>query len=111
MKTMLVLGIMSGTSLDGADYALCKISADKCQLVKHWKLAFPGSLAKRLSAAARGRATSWEVGQLHHDLGRFYVDGSSRGLKSKPELIGLHGQTIFHNPDPRRRATSQIGEP
>lgn len=108
---MLVLGIMSGTSLDGADYALCKISASKCDLVKHWKAAFPPLLAKSLSAAARGDATSWELAQLHHDLGRFYVQGSRNGRKLKPELIGLHGQTIFHNPDPRRRATLQIGEP
>jgi anhydro-N-acetylmuramic acid kinase len=51
---------------------------------------------------------------LHHDLGRFYAAGALRSpLKTrlKPRLAGLHGQTIFHNPDPANPATLQIGEP
>ena len=114
MKSLLTLGIMSGTSIDGVDYALCDIGEERLQLRALWSVRFPPALLRRLHAAARGAASSWEVAQLHHDLGRFYADGAvgakvSRRLK--PQLAGLHGQTIFHNPDPGAPATLQIGEP
>jgi anhydro-N-acetylmuramic acid kinase len=47
---------------------------------------------------------------LHHNLGRFYAAHGSRG-KTKPQLIGIHGQTVFHNPDKKTPATFQLGEP
>ncbi|HKQ39734.1 MAG TPA: anhydro-N-acetylmuramic acid kinase, partial [Verrucomicrobiae bacterium] len=45
--------------------------------------------------------------QLHHDLGRFYAEH----VHGKPAFVGLHGQTIFHNPAKGRSATLQLGEP
>jgi anhydro-N-acetylmuramic acid kinase len=104
---MLVLGIMSGTSIDSVDYALCEIRRERISLREHWQVKFPNSLRVRLHAAASGRATSHEVGQLHHDLGRFYA-AHARGNAA---LGGLHGQTIFHNPAHGRSATLQLGEP
>ena len=106
---MKVLGIMSGTSIDGVDYALCRIDERRCELQALWSVKFPRALQQRLHAAASGAASSWEVGQLHHDLGRFYAAGAARG--PRPQLIGLHGQTIFHHPDRHAPATLQIGEP
>jgi anhydro-N-acetylmuramic acid kinase len=116
MKSILTLGIMSGTSIDGVDYALCDIGQERLQLRALWSVAFPAALRRRLHCAARGDAPSWEVGQLHHDLGRFYAEGVRRApgfpqRGSKPRLAGLHGQTIFHNPDHQAPATLQIGEP
>jgi anhydro-N-acetylmuramic acid kinase len=112
MKTQLVLGIMSGTSLDGVDYALCRIGTDEVSLILHWSVGFSRDLRKRLDQAARGAAKSHEIAQLHHDLGRFYA-AHAEGKRSrfKPNLVGLHGQTIFHNPHSRRPATLQLGEP
>jgi anhydro-N-acetylmuramic acid kinase len=116
MKSVLTLGVMSGTSIDGVDYALCDIGEDHFRLRAHWSVRFPPALQRRLHAAASGAAASWEVAQLHHDLGRFYADGIRHAPRSKlralkPRLAGLHGQTIFHNPDNHRPATLQIGEP
>ena len=107
---MLVLGIMSGTSMDGVDYALCRISQKGCKLVELCNAKFPRRLQERLIAAASNRAPSYEVAQLHHDLGRFYAQHAERS-KLKPQLAGLHGQTIFHNPSRANPATFQIGEP
>lgn len=104
---MRVLGIMSGTSIDSVDYALCDVSEKSVRLHKYWQVDFPDPLRKRLHAAANGTANSHEVAQLHHDLGRFYAEHA----RGRPALVGLHGQTVFHNPARSRSATLQLGEP
>ena len=103
---------MSGTSLDAVDYALCSVSIEGIELLEHWQVDFPAALRARLHRAAQGRSTSHETAQLHHDLGRFYASqaGGKLGRKTTA-LVGLHGQTIFHNPDAASPATFQLGEP
>jgi anhydro-N-acetylmuramic acid kinase len=107
---MLVLGIMSGTSIDGVDYALCKVTRRSVRLEKLWRREFPNALRLRLHAAASNNGSSYELAQLHHDLGRLYAE-QAKQLKSGAELVGLHGQTVFHNPNRSAPATLQIGEP
>lgn len=107
---MKILGIMSGTSLDGVDYALCLVERGRIELAELWSRPFPEALRRRLVDAAADAASSHELAQLHHDLGRFYARHAMSG-KETPELIGLHGQTIFHNPRKSAPATMQIGEP
>jgi anhydro-N-acetylmuramic acid kinase len=103
---MRILGIMSGTSLDGVDYVLCRIdSPDSISFAGHWSVPYPQRLKSRLHSAASNQSVSYELGELHHDLGRFYA---SAAPSVKTDLVGLHGQTVFHSP---RRATLQIGEP
>ena len=102
---------MSGTSIDGVDYALCEVGGERVALRAGWSAEFPAALQRRLHDAARGVAHSWEVAQLHHDLGRFYAARATRrGTSLKPQLVGLHGQTIFHNPSRQAPATLQLGE-
>ena len=110
-RPLSVLGIMSGTSIDGVDYALCSIDHTRVQLKRYWQTKFSGLLRERLSCAARGLQTSHETAQLHHDLGRWYASEARRGLvRCTVDLVGMHGQTIFHNPG-RSSATFQLGEP
>ena len=112
MKPTLVLGIMSGTSLDSVDYALCAIGDAGIELQTQWRAKFPRILQARLHQAARGRSSSHELCRLHHDLGRFYALHACDGWKGQgPQLVGLHGQTIFHHPVPEKAATFQLGEP
>jgi anhydro-N-acetylmuramic acid kinase len=109
---MKVLGIMSGTSIDSVDYLVCTFGrTGAISFEKHWSVSFPRTLRQRLHAAASNLATAHEVGQLHHDLGRFYALGAEQGRGMGIQLAGLHGQTIFHQPNPPRAATFQIGEP
>lgn len=106
-----VLGIMSGTSLDGIDFALCSIGEDHVNLEKLWSASFPRALSRKLNALASNAGTAWELAHCHHELGRFYASSAKDGLGAEHvDLVGLHGQTVFHNPDARRAATLQIGE-
>ena len=107
---MRVLGIMSGTSLDGVDYALCEVQRRSVQLIRLWSRAFPAALQRRLHAAAADECRAHELAQLHHDLGRLYAQ-QAKALNARAKLVGLHGQTVFHHPDRRTPATLQIGEP
>jgi anhydro-N-acetylmuramic acid kinase len=110
MKPLLVLGIMSGTSIDGVDYALCEVTTHSVKLLKHWPREFPALLRRRLHAAAANQYSAHELAQLHHDLGRFYAE-EAKPLRPRAALAGLHGQTVFHHPFRRAPATLQIGEP
>jgi anhydro-N-acetylmuramic acid kinase len=103
---MRVLGIMSGTSIDSVDYAVCNIaSPSDVRFLDHWSAPFPKKLKDQLHRAARNESTTYALGDLHHDLGRFYAKAAG---KPPVDLVGLHGQTVFHNP---ARATLQLGEP
>jgi anhydro-N-acetylmuramic acid kinase len=109
-----ILGIMSGTSADGVDYALCEIKssgaarAPAMKLKGLWSVSFPAELRKRILAAASNSLSTYETAQLHHDLGRFYA---KHAPKVKCDYIGLHGQTVYHNPSKASPSTYQIGEP
>jgi anhydro-N-acetylmuramic acid kinase len=111
-EPLLVLGIMSGTSMDGVDFAVCRVGSARVRLLIHWQAKFPKPLQAQLRAAATNQATSHELGQWHHDLGRFYANEAQRGLRGqRVQLVGLHGQTVFHHPSRKNPATLQLGEP
>jgi len=111
-KTLRVLGIMSGTSMDQVDFAVCRISADRVRLREFWSVPFPAALRSQLQAIASNSADAWTLAQTHHDLGRFVAAQAKIGLgRQRVDLIGWHGQTVFHQPSLPSPATLQIGEP
>lgn len=114
-KRLLIVGIMSGTSIDGIDFVLTDVKKEKNQiqpcLVKKAYAPFSAEIKERIKKAATDQLTTYELGRLHHDLGRLYADQLKKiaqKQKWKFDLIGLHGQTVFHEAP---RATLQIGEP
>src|SRR5579885_143196 len=126
-KPMLVLGMMSGTSVDGIDVSLVKISGAppklKINLLNHTAISFPANFRKEiLRVAEQSPITSGELSQLHARLGHIYADAALAACKKfrvsphKIDLIGNHGQTIFHQGSPvnflgtKTASTLQIGE-
>lgn len=110
---MIVLGIMSGTSADGVDYVWVRISNNKklkVKLLHQEHRQIPKPLKVRIEAALSNRLTTYDLSLLNYDVGRMYAEHfrSFKKWKTKTQLIGLHGQTVFHE---GRVATWQLGEP
>jgi anhydro-N-acetylmuramic acid kinase len=105
-KTMTVAGIMSGTSADGIDVAVVRIAPGrKCPsvtLVAHEGFAVPAALRSAVLGAMNAAATSTaELARLHWRLGMAYAEAVNATVKRhevKLDLIGCHGQTLYHQP-------------
>jgi anhydro-N-acetylmuramic acid kinase len=105
-KTMIVAGIMSGTSADGIDVALVRIapgkSRSKLTLLAHEGSRFPAALRRAVLSAMNAPAISTaELARLHWRLGIAYAEAVSAALERhtmKIDLIGCHGQTLYHQP-------------
>jgi anhydro-N-acetylmuramic acid kinase len=117
-KSMLVLGMMSGTSADGIDVALAHISGApprlKAKLLGHTSVKFPPVIRKEILRIAEQQPISaGELSQLNFRLGELFAGAAltaCRHFKVSPRrisLIGSHGQTIFH----QGRAISYFGAP
>jgi anhydro-N-acetylmuramic acid kinase len=108
---MNVVGIMSGTSLDGIDFVLCKASAQKIIYKDRAYKKFPLKLRQSLEALAEGRVEFREAQKIHYKLGEYYYQSLKLIIKNKKwkiDLVGLHGQTVYHFPP---LGTTQVGEP
>jgi len=127
-KPMLVLGLMSGTSADGIDVALARISGAppnlNAKLLGHTSVKFPSALQKEiLRVAEQHSITAGALSQLNFRLGELLGGAGIAACRhfrvppSKVALIGSHGQTIFHQGKPANflgrptASTLQIGEP
>lgn len=121
---MKVVGIMSGTSLDGIDVALSEISGLPPGLtvtpIAWGTIPYDPDLRRRaLSSSAPGSGSVDEICRLNFELGRAMANAVLQFLESKgirPEnidLIGSHGQTVHHIPPAEGEpgSTLQIGEP
>lgn len=123
-KTIRVAGLMSGTSVDGVDVAVVDIRDAKVRLVAFE--VFPYKPALRAEVLALCHPDSAKVDRichLNHVLGEVFAEAVLRlcrkcGIAADSiDLIGSHGQTIWHQPWGGRygsrtiRSTLQIGEP
>jgi anhydro-N-acetylmuramic acid kinase len=110
-KTMTVAGVMSGTSADGIDVAVVEIGPGRRRagfarpaltLLAHEGFAFPAGLRRAVLAAMNAEATSTaELARLNWRLGLAYAEAVNATVakhKVKLDLIGCHGQTLYHQP-------------
>jgi len=121
---MTVAGIMSGTSADGIDVALVRIAPQrqrvKLTLLAHETFSFPAALRRAVLRAMNAAATSTaELARLNWRLGLAYADAMKATLERhtvKLDLVGCHGQTLYHQPRAevyagrRFACTWQLGE-
>ena len=126
----LALGLMSGTSVDGIDVALVRISpaieenAAHARLENFVTMPFPAAVRAEVLRIAEGaRVSPGELSQLNFRLGQIFGQAALRACQKfrlsprRLAVIGSHGQTIFHQGKPSRflgenvASNLQIGEP
>ena len=101
---MIVIGLMSGTSVDGIDAAVVKISGTeedlKVKLLAGETFAYPKKLRDEILAVCEGKALSIaQFAELDDAIALQFANAAQK-IRSQhsAELIGSHGQTIYHRP-------------
>lgn len=107
-----ILGMMSGTSLDGLDMALCEFAESELgwsyRILKTGFKAYDHPMRGKLNNAIS--ASGEELLQLHQSYGQ-WLGTQAHGFLNKegvrPQAIASHGHTIHHRPD--KGFTFQLG--
>ncbi len=122
MLPMLVIGVISGTSADGTDVAVVDLTGAPPHL--RWRLVHattvphpPDLRAAILDAMTPEKGTVDRLCELNVWLGEQFAEAvlmalREAGLQPRDvDLIGSHGQTVWHHPHPPYPGTLQLGEP
>ena len=118
-KIYTAMGLMSGTSLDGVDVSIIESDGNReysSILDKYFE--YDGDLIQRI-LKIRSKITNFErlnklkdeINTLERDITLFHVKVVKETLDTSKidiDLIGFHGQTIFH--DPTKKVTRQLGD-
>jgi anhydro-N-acetylmuramic acid kinase len=131
---VIVAGIMSGTSADGIDVALVRVDepssrrgrrrgppiGSRFKLLGHAHFAYPKPVRRAVLAAMNAKEASVaDLTRLNFLLAELYADAviaTQRKFRLKAQLIGCHGQTLYHQGeaepflDRRVAVTWQTGE-
>jgi anhydro-N-acetylmuramic acid kinase len=118
-----VIGLMSGTSVDGIDAALVKISgnytATAVETIAFETFPYSDDIRTRIFRLFEDdTSSSRDICHMNFLLGELFANAAINIAKKagipmeKVDLIGSHGQTIYHMPEPVDgiKATLQIGE-
>lgn len=123
---MLAIGIMSGTSLDGVDVCLTKITNIKdnnykYEIVHFDSFSYDEKLVAKIKDASNIEKSNVQLlCSLNVELAYVYVDAIKKFIKEFAlnikdiEFIAMHGQTVWHNPDNMGgyySSTLQLGDP
>ncbi len=118
-----IVGLMSGTSVDGIDAAIVEITghglATDVALIAFETFPFPPGVPQRILALCQpdtGRVD--DICEMNFYIGHLFAEAVKHILKKSGmrandiDLIGSHGQTIHHLPHgTQKSSTLQIGEP
>src|SRR5271169_6179263 len=106
---MIVAGVMSGTSADGINVALVRIQGrgfrSRLELLSHYEFPYAPEVRRAVLQAMNSTAARVaDLARLNFTLGGLYanaVRAAQRRAKLECELVGCHGQTLYHQGDAR----------
>ncbi|MBA3649362.1 MAG: anhydro-N-acetylmuramic acid kinase [Chitinophagales bacterium] len=115
MKKYHVLGMMSGSSMDGVDITFCRLEEDngkwRFEIEKAECVPYPPKWRLRLQSLVLQNAVTYLktdsfYGHYLGEVARKFIQENM--LEEKVDFIASHGQTVFHQPE--NQMTSQIGD-
>ena len=112
MQSYNVIGVMSGTSLDGLDIVFCNLSFTDSwsfKILKSKTLNYDPEWKEKLSNAHN--LSGFDLQKLHKEYGSFIgesINSFINDIDQKINLIASHGHTVFHQPE--SKITLQIGD-
>ena len=114
---MRVAGLISGTSVDGIDVAVVDIN-ETIQVLAWKTIPYEPKVREAILSVSNAATHTAKIARLNFLLGELFAEAvRASGVPLETiELIGSHGQTIFHEGDPveflgrKIASTMQIGE-
>lgn len=113
--TRKIVGLMSGTSLDGLDIALCECSQNSVKVIHFKTVEYDSKLRARIAVIQSKETVSLKkVTVLNTELANLYAKWVLEALQewgissNDIDLIASHGQTIYHHPTEIQTSTLQI---
>jgi anhydro-N-acetylmuramic acid kinase len=103
--SMIIAGVMSGTSADGINVALVRLSENvrglsDYRLLGHAEYAFPAPVRRAILGMMNAElARVADLARLNFLLGELYAEAvakTARKHRVKLDLVGCHGQTLYH---------------
>jgi anhydro-N-acetylmuramic acid kinase len=115
----LFIGMLSGTSRDGADVVLVRFDNSYPKLLASLCVSYPQPLAKALEDMIdqRSRPDEATMQRLDQELAEFFALAAwglleKAGVKAEEiTAVGSHGQTVWHQPQKPHAETIQLGDP
>jgi len=108
-QSTIIAGVMSGTSADGINVALVRLSAasrrspvpgPSIELIGHTEFAYPAKVRAAILAAMNAEsARVADLARLNALLGELYAEAvlaAQRRFRVRAQLVGCHGQTLYH---------------
>lgn len=117
--SVLYVGVMSGTSMDGIDAAVFDFGSTAPKLLTKYHAPFGDKISAQLRHIAQPGAgtTMNDFARLDTTIGQQIANAVNdlilqSGLSKRDIVaIGSHGQTVFHGPDRRTCSSLQLGNP
>jgi anhydro-N-acetylmuramic acid kinase len=108
---------MTGTSLDGVDIALCEIDNENCKLEAYESIEFDRELKDEVLRLIGSNISIKDVGEVDCKLALFFAKCIHIFLdkyqydRETISAIGLHGQTVWHEPNSQTPFSMQLANP
>ena len=101
LESKKIIGLMSGTSCDSIDAALCIVHPDlRVELIQGINYKYPEHIRAKLFQIFRGEASVKDLCLMNFAVGKCFADACNILISEhgKPDFISSHGQTVYHFP-------------